>query len=254
MTPMTEYLIRLVYLVIIQIKEIRTTGWWTVIFSFVIPFGVIIYSYLSGHTQSPEEAAFILSGSLTISIMSNSLIMTTQRLSYLKNHGGFSYYFSLPISKEQLIVSIIGAYSLVSLPAYILLFLLGSYLLNLHLQVSFVLPFVLYFIGSLFFGLLGGIIAMTTSNVGQANSFSQMLFLALAFASPILYSESRLSGLYVEIMHYMPTVILSSGIHCTLFGTRGNLWALMLLFLYTLFTWLMIFLSRLDWSGKELRR
>lgn len=126
---LSKFLVDLKILWLEQILEIRTSWYFFLIFSMVMPLAMVFgFTRIGSGLTDRTSQLFIISGSAILTATSDGLMSVAQRLGSLKKEGALIYYASLPISKTAFILAVVFSRLPLSWPGIITPLVVGPLL------------------------------------------------------------------------------------------------------------------------------
>ena len=200
MTAFRQYL----ELVLIHLRMFRSFTLMISIVNIGFAIGLVLgFSYIIPDV-SETTALYLVTGTATQMIVTVSLVGLPQVLSEMKRDGRMEYFFTLPISREAYVLSLISTVFVQSLPAMILAFAFGAWYYEISLAIS---PLLLVVIPLAVVALagLGVTIAVLSPHAQLTNAFTQMVIFYALFFSPVILPNSQLPAALRAIGRFVPT-------------------------------------------------
>lgn len=246
-----SYPVQLIDLVLIELSNWRWSWRSIVVVSTVVPlFGMIGLS-IYARDLGPEVLKTIFSGSLVMSLMLGNLGNIQSHVVFMRFQGTLEYFASLPIHKHMLMLAIIIAFFLLTLPALLTLLIVGSALLRIplapHPLLLLVIPLCVLPISA-----IGALIGLSVGSPQQGSSLSVLTAFLFAGLGPVLFPAERLPEVLGQIGMVNPAARAASALRQTLIGPLNEQIALDLaiLFGFTLCVSYLVEL-KLDWRASH---
>lgn len=239
----------------VDILLIELTNWrWSwrsmVIVATIAPLFSILALGFFAHGAGAATLGYILIGNLVLALMFGAMNNVQNHLVYMRIHGTLDYFASLPVRKHFLILAVVAAFFLLSLPSLLTTMLLGSLLLGLTLHVNLLILLVIP-LCTLPLAALGALIGSAARNPQEAGSFSLLLTLLLMAIGPVVAPPDRMPNTLLALGYLSPATYAASALRQTLLGPVTGRLALDLIVL-TAFTALLFGLTvrRIDWRQR----
>ena len=163
----------------------------TVLFSMVIPFGVLLMVSLMPVQMTKEAAVLYISGNFMTSI-SNMCIMTlAQILANIRAKNGFEHYATLPVYTASPMLGLFFSFFITTLPSLIIMPILGMLLFKISFVISFWLIVVVLLTMVTMIG-LGAVLGTFSDNLQKTNTIAMMSMFFVMFATPVYYPMESL--------------------------------------------------------------
>lgn len=246
-----SYPVQLIDLVLIELSNWRWCWRSIVVVGIFVPlFGMVGLS-IYARDLGREALNTIFSGSLVMSLMLGNLGSIQSHVVFMRFQGTLEYFATLPIHKHTLILAIIIAFFLLSLPALLTLLIIGSALLKIslapHPLALLVIPLCVLPMSA-----VGALIGVKVGNPQQGGALSVLTTFLFAGLGPVLFPAERLPEILRLIGEINPAARAASALRQTLIGPLGELIALDLAIVIG-FTLCVLFLvgKKLDWRARH---
>jgi ABC-2 type transport system permease protein len=162
-----------------------------------------------------ESLNAILSGSLVMSLMFSNLGNVSSRFAYMRFSGALDYYTTLPIRRSLLIIAVVLAFFVLSLPSLLVTIGFGTWFLNLPFMLH---PFILLVIPLCVFPLagIGAAIGASAPNPEVGGGLTLLVTMLALFVGPVLLPVSRLPEVVQLIGYFSPATYAASALKQTL--------------------------------------
>ena len=181
------------------------------IVNIAMAFGLILgFSYIIPDI-SDSTARFLITGTVTQMMVTIGLVALPQNLSEMKHDGRVEYFFTLPISREAYLLSLVTVAFIQSLPSMVLALLFGAW----YFEVSLALDPALVLVAPLAVLSLAGIgvtLAVISPHQQLTNVLTQLIIFYVLFFGPVLLPESQLPVALRHISDFMPTSYVADAI------------------------------------------
>jgi ABC-2 type transport system permease protein len=235
---------------------IELTNWrWTwrsmVITGTLAPLLSILGLGVFAHDSGPNALAYVLTGNLVISLMFGNMGAIQSHITFLRFRGGLDYFATLPIYRFSLILAMLLAFLLISMPSLMVTLLVGQWFLGIalhpHPLVMVVIP-----LCALPLAGIGAWIGISARAPEEANAFHLVVTLVLAGMGPVLVPPERLPGFLLALGSLSPATYAASALRQALLGPVTPRMLLDLAVLLGLSIVLIWFTSqKMDWRQAE---
>ncbi len=191
-----------------EILGLRLNWVWALIIVLITPISIMFFLH---NLMSDNKAydIFILTGNMTISLVTGTMLTLGQELSVLKQLNGFDYYAVLPFKKINLIIAYIFRATLTTIPSMIIIYLTGKYILKMNLSFSFGIVFAIILSG---FSLsaMGVFIGIYSKNAQQASMITQIFQPLVVYLAPVFIPISEMPYFIKIISYFIPTTYIAN--------------------------------------------
>ncbi|GHO81205.1 hypothetical protein KSD_89760 [Ktedonobacter sp. SOSP1-85] len=161
--------------------------------------------------------SYVLVGNIVLALLFNNMNNVNGHVFFMREHGTLDYFATLPVRRYILIVAILAAFLLLSLPSLLVTIIGGTLILGVHLQISPLLLIVLP-LCTLPFSAIGALIGARMSTPETANAFSYILTLVLLALGPVVIPPDHLPPLLIFIGRFSPATYAASALRQVLLG------------------------------------
>ncbi len=246
-----SYPIQLVDLVLIELSNWRWSWRSVLVVGTVVPlFGMIGLS-IYARDLGAEALNTVFSGSLVMSLMLGNLGNIQSHVVFMRFQGTLEYFASLPIHKHSLMLAIIIAFFLLSLPSILALLIVGSNLLKIflapHPLLQLVVPLCVVPMSA-----VGALIGVSVRSPQQGRSLSVLTAFLFGGLGPVLFPAERLPEILRLIGTVNPAARAASALRQRLIGPIGEQIALdfAILFGFTLCVFYLVG-KKLNWRANH---
>ena len=243
--------VQLYDLVLIELSNWRWSWRSIVVVGACVPlFGMVGLS-IYARDLGPEALHTVFSGSLVMSMMLGNLGNIQSHVVFMRFQGTLEYFATLPIHKHTLILAIIIAFFLLSLPALLMLLIIGSALLRValapHPLLLLVLPLCVMPMSA-----IGALIGVSVGSPQQGNALSVLTAFLFGGLGPVLFPADRLPDILRPIGLINPAARASSALRQTLIGPLDQQIALDLAIVFS-FALCVFYVvgKKLDWRASH---
>lgn len=180
----------------------------------MISMGVVLgFSFLVPEINQ-QVALYLSTGAVTVALITTSMVMAPQMISYQKQQGVFDYQRSMPVPRLAMLASDATAWSVMAVPGMTFAMVVAVVRFDLRLDVSpLVLPAVVLVIAgavgigyTLAYALKPTLVGMVTQVI---------IIVALMFA-PINYPADRLPTWLASVHEWLPFQYMAQAIRDTM--------------------------------------
>jgi len=213
----------------------------TVLISFALPSAFLLLMRLMNPGASPDQIRLYISGNMVNAVVQATLTMMAQTVAGQRESRTFAYYVSLPIHKMSLILSLLLAYLLQSLPGFIGILLVGNLVFGVWLVPSWFCIPLMFFLGASLSG-LGALIGITARNAMAANAVGISLAFVCMFLLPVYYPIEVLPAWLRPVAYLFPVTYGAHGIRLSFVDSgSGQPWLdLVALMVFSLITFVAV--------------
>lgn len=177
--------------IIIDIK--RLSGWIiaNLLFSMVIPFGIILMISLMSSEITKEMGIIYISGNIITSISNLCISSLAQSLIGMRSQNGFEHLATLPIYKMSPLFGRFVSSAIGTVPSLILMPFIGMWLFKVKFYMSIWLIIVII-ISMITMTGIGAIIGTCIDNFEKSYTLSMIMMFFVMFGTPVYYSLDAL--------------------------------------------------------------
>lgn len=167
-------------------------GWRPLILTGILlpVLSIALLGYIVGPGGETGRYAHILTGNVTVALIFTNMRRVTTRFSWMRDAGTLDYYGTLPVRHYLVVLAVLFAFFLLSLPSVLVTLLFGAYFLDIKLQVNLLAIGILP-LAALSLAGLGAYVGMAARSTEMAQTYSQaLLFLFLALGPVMIPSDN----------------------------------------------------------------
>lgn len=187
----------------IELKNVASFGIIAILFSMVIPFGIILMISMMPIEISREVAVIYISGNLVASISNMCVVALAQVLIGMRMQHGFEHLATLPIFAGSPILGTFLGFFVTTVPSLIVMPWLGSLLFNAAIEVSGWLILVILLTMVTMIG-IGGVLGTFSENYRKANTITMIAMFFVMFATPLYYPMESLPFVIQVFQRFLP--------------------------------------------------
>lgn len=179
-------------------------------------FFIVALSFFA-RDQGQTALGFILTGNLMMSLMFEIFNRVAAHFGFIRFAGMLDYFATLPIRRSNLLLAVVLAFLVLSLPALIVTLLFGTLFLELSLHIH---PLFFLAVPAIAVPLsgLGAFIGVTVRNPEQTSSISTLLTLVMLGLGPVLVPPEQLPPFLLKLGWFSPATYAASALRQTLLG------------------------------------
>ena len=218
---MKKYMKESLIYFIIDAKQQRSIWIITLMFSMVIPMGILCMVALMPGEINRETAIIYISGNM-ISAISNLCIMTlAQLLIQTRQKNGFEHMATLPINRFSPLTGIFLSSAISTIPSLLLMPVVGMLLFDISLHVNLWL-FVFVIISGIIMVSIGAVVGTFSDNYNLSYTLAEILMFVVMFATPVYYSIEELPAWFHILQRFLPFIYMLEGIRQILYDGTVN--------------------------------
>ena len=189
----------------------------SLVISVLAPLLSILGLGVFARDSGPQALAYVLTGNVVISLTMDNLNKLQSHFVFIRWTGALDYYASLPIQRYVLIVAMVAAFLLLSLPALLTTLIVGALVLRVpitpHPLALLVAP-----LCALPLAGIGALIGASVRHRQNAGSISLFVSLLLAGLGPVVVPPDRLAPVLLMLGYINPATYAASALRQTLLG------------------------------------
>ena len=241
----------------IDLFLIELTNWrWAwpsmVTLSLIAPLmsmgGLWIFARDNGETA----LLYVLTGNVVLAIMFGTIDKVQSHFMFMKIQGAFDFFATLPIRKSALLLAVVTTFFIFNLPAVIVNLLVGSWLLEVQLQIHPLILLVLPLCAVTLSG-IGALIASYARNPAESGTISTLITFLFLGLGPVLFPPEQLPDLLLQIGWLSPGSYAASALRQTVVGPITNRFGVDILVLAIWGIILFVLVERkMEWREKNI--
>lgn len=173
------------------------------LFSMVIPAGVLVMMALMPINITREVAIIYISGNIITSISNLCITTLAQLLIGIRMKNGFEHLATLPISDYSPLLGTIMSAAVSTLPALIIMPIVGMLLFDIRITINFWLVLVVLICIVIMSG-IGSVIGTFSENYQTSNTLAMVAMFFVMFATPVYYSMDSLPQVVQVFQRMLP--------------------------------------------------
>ncbi len=187
----------------IQLKEFGTNAIAVALFSMVIPVGVLVMIALMPIDITREVAIIYISGNMITSISNLCITTLAQLLLGIRMKNGFEHLATLPISNYSPLVGTFMSAAVGTLPALIIMPILGMLLFSIKININLWLILVIFICIVIMSG-IGSVIGTFSEKYQTSYTLSLVAMFFVMFGTPVYYSMDALPPVVQIFQRMLP--------------------------------------------------
>jgi ABC-2 type transport system permease protein len=207
---------------LIDILLIELTNWrWAwrsmVIVDTLAPLFSILGLGVFARDAGAQALAYVLTGNIVLALTFGTMQKVQNHVMFMRMGGMIEYFATLPVQRSSLVLAIMLAFLLLSVPSLLVTTLLGAWLLDVRLHIH---PLVLLVVPVCALPLsgIGALIGAQARTPQEAGSFSLLLTLLFLALGPVLVPPERLPDYMLWLGNFTPATYAASAIRQVLIG------------------------------------
>lgn len=207
---------------LIDILSIELTNWrwsWrsTLFIGVVAPLFLIIVFTIFARDSGRDALSYVLIGNVVLSLTFGMLGNINSHVLFMRFRGILDYFATLPIWRPILILAVLLAFLLLSLPSTLVTIILGSLLQGISLQVSLLVVLVVP-LCSLPLAAIGALIGSRARNVQEAGAIQYIVTFVLLGIGPVMVPPQKLPTILLLLGRLSPATYAVSALRQVLLG------------------------------------
>jgi ABC-2 type transport system permease protein len=215
--PQPSLFVQLLDLFLIEMTNWRWSWRALVVTGTLAPLMSILALGVFARDSGATTLSYILSGNIVLALMFGNMSNLENHFVYMRFAGTLDYFASLPIQRPVLILAVVLAFLLLSLPSLIVTISLGSLFLrvplSLHPAILLVIPLCTIPLSG-----IGALIGVTARNPQEAGSIGLVVTLVMLSLGPVVVPPERLPGIMLLLGRFSPATYAASAVRQTLIG------------------------------------
>jgi ABC-2 type transport system permease protein len=210
-------IVQLVDLFLIEMTNWRWSWRSMVITAMLAPLLSIMALGVFARDSGVETLGYVLTGNVVLALMFGNMGSVESHFVFMRSAGTLDYFATLPVRRYLLILAVVMAFFLLSLPSVLVTIILGALYLKLPLIFN---PLVLLVIPIATIPLsgIGALIGTSARNLQEAGSLNLVITLAMMALGPIIIPPERLAPVLHYLGYFSPATYAASALRQTLIG------------------------------------
>lgn len=211
------FLVQVIDLVLIELTNWRWSWRPMLITGMFAPLASMLGLGVFGSDSGAEALGYILTGNVVVALMFENQNKVAGHFVYMRFNGTLDYFASLPIHKYAVILAVLIAFLVLSLPTLIVTTVAGSMFLNVPLSPSPLLVFAVPLCAIPMAG-IGALIGTSVRTPQEGNSLSLVVLLVMTALGPVIIPPARLPDFMLVLGRFSPATYAASAMRQTLLG------------------------------------
>jgi ABC-2 type transport system permease protein len=164
-----------------------------------------------------QALAYVFTGNIVVALMFGNMSKVEGHVGYMRYSGALDYFATLPLQRYTLIVAMVFAFLIISLPSLLATIVGGALLLGLPLAPSPLLVLVIPLCALPLAG-IGALIGASVPNPESGGALNLLVTLGLAGIGPVIVPPERLPPLMLALGRFSPATYAASALRQALLG------------------------------------
>jgi ABC-2 type transport system permease protein len=204
-------LTQLIDLILIELTNWRWSWRGLIVISTVAPLASMAALGIFARDLGDEALSYVFTGNIVLSLLFGIEGNVQSHFMFMRLEGVLDYFATLPVKKLALLTAVIIAFFLLALPAILGTIFIGSWLLDISLNIHPLLIVVIPLCALPISG-IGALIGLKARNYPEAGSINLLLTFALLALGPVVIPPSRLPHFLLVLGQFSPTTYASSAL------------------------------------------
>jgi ABC-2 type transport system permease protein len=209
--------VQLVDLFVMELANWRWSWRSMVLYGTVTPLFTILALGVFAQDSGAEALGYVLTGNIVVGLLFGTMNSVQGRVEWLRFQGGLDYFATLPVARYALVLAMVLAFLLFSLPSLVITIVLGSTLLNVHLQFHPLLLIVIPVCATTLAG-LGAMLGLVGRTRGEGGNLTFLVTLLLTGLGPVVIPPDRLPHIALVLGRLSPATYAASAFRQTVVG------------------------------------
>lgn len=212
---------QIIDLFLIEISNWRWAWRSMIVLSTIAPLvGMLALSTFARDAGS-QAMSYILTGNIVLALMFGIMDKVQSHFIYMRLMGTLDFFATLPIRKSALIIAVLGAFFLLSLPSILITIFLGAWLLQIPLHFHPIILLVIP-ICTLPLAGIGALIGITARSFAEGGTISTLFSLIMLGLGPVIIPPDRLPRWLTQIGRLSPATYAASALRQALLGSLSS--------------------------------
>jgi ABC-2 type transport system permease protein len=161
--------------------------------------------------------AYVLTGNVVLALMFGNMDNIQNHFMFMRFQGTLDYFATLPIRKAAVILALVLAFFLISLPSQLVTIIVGTLVLKIPLVVN---PLVIVVVPLCVIPLsgIGALIGTTARTPQEAGTISFLLTFLLVGVGPVVIPPDHLPQIMLILGRFSPATYAASALRQVLLG------------------------------------
>lgn len=182
--------------------DIRNEWSWYLLLMIVSPLSILFFLQIIAGGLIDYNSYIV--GSIVMTFGTGIFLSLGQTFALYKATSSMDYYLALPLSKIEIIVSLVFRNIILSIPSMAFILLIGAFLYNVTIVIG--LPLIIaIFLTSVSLAGVGTMIGVCSKNMQIASILTQVLTPIFTYLAPVFVIQSKLPKFVLYISYLLPT-------------------------------------------------
>ncbi|MCB9420640.1 MAG: ABC transporter permease [Ardenticatenaceae bacterium] len=204
-------------LILIQLSNFRWSWRGMLTSGIAAPLLSLLALGTFARDSGPDVLAYVLTGNVVLALMFENLGKVSNNFAFMKAMGTLDYFATLPIHRYMVILASLISFLILSLPALLVMLLVGSWFLRIHLVIHLLWPMVVV-LTAVSLAALGALIGVTAPTPQAAGPTTLLLIMGFTALGPVIIPPERLPQFMRWIGWFSPATYAASAMRQTLLG------------------------------------
>lgn len=209
--------VQLASLLLIELTNWRWSWRSMLITASLAPLLGILGLGVFARDSGAQALAYVLTGNLVVSLMFGSMGRIQSHVVFMRFQGALDYFATLPVQRPVLILAMVLAFQLLSLPSLLVTLLVGNLLLQVPLHPHPLALLAIPLAGLPLAG-LGAVVGASARTPEEANSTNLVLTLLLTALGPVVVPPEYIPAGLLLFSRLSPATYAASALRQTLLG------------------------------------
>ena len=209
--------VQLTGLLFIELSNWRWSWRSMLITATLAPLLSILGLGIFARDSGPDALAYVLTGNLVVSLMFGVMRSLQSHVTFLRFRGTLDYFASLPVQRAYLVLAMVIAFLLISLPSMLITLWIGAVVLDvpvrLHPLVVVIVP-----LAALPLAGIGAMVGASVRTPEEGGAINLVLTLLLTGLGPVVIPPDRLPVWMLSLGWLSPATYAASALRQVLIG------------------------------------
>lgn len=237
------------WLLVGELFSLRLEWFWYLLQVSFVPLSFLAFLWFFIGQIRPEAMAFIMTGSLVLTVSMGTMLSLGQHIGWLKGVNAFEHYAALPISKATFLAALATRGVLLALPSLLIVSVVGGLLLGFWLGPAAWLVLVL---SAYAMSGIGAFIGFWSPTAQVASSATQVVQPLIILFAPVYFPLEQLPFVLQVTARLLPTTYSAGALRGVMAGEGLlELYPELLILLGFAVISLVLVPLKLDWRGSS---
>ena len=229
----------------VALLDIRNEWSWYLLLMIVNPMAILLFL----HFVLGDAIDFVsyITGTIVMTFGTGVFLSLGQIFALYKVTNALDYYLSFPLSKLEIILSLVFRNIVLSLPSIVVILGIGTFLFEVDVYLG--LPFfIALLLISLSLAALGVMVGISSKNMQVASIITQILVPIFTYIAPVFIPQTALPIPLLYISYFIPTTYAANALRTAMKTNSFSIDFVILTFF--VFISLIIVSRKLDWRNE----